>query len=820
MEIRQSSVFFPAMRGAGPRTATQTIVFPRAVERAVVGLIGHSVGFESGDHHIGKLLIQTSAQINQNVVTATVTFGLRDWSGDWDDNYQGTIQFAVIAELSAPTTLGTVIRGDLMVTGIECSQVVQHFRSDRFLDQANVRPDNSIRLISRKTTGVRVYLDYDAHSGLPLIMALSGSLEVRTSTTPTVLTLNPMAAITPRRDSQIQRGLASHTLNFAIPEAWCQGELTVRCVLFDAANHAQRSAAFEETLIFQEVTPLRVHGVGVHYTGQGLDLPAPTQADVVATMAFTEKIYPVGEVELTGYMTIDFDRDMRADISNGCGSGFGALLSRLRDLRGSSDDIYYALLPAGVDTGNVGGCGGGGVGAAFTGSGATAAHEIGHAKGLQHAPCDDSGRCDTPANTNSEYPNYDGFASDSIGEYGYDPVLNRVFDPLGVYDMMGYSSPEWISPYTYAKLMAKFPPVSGLEAGSAGSAYSAMRMMIAANAKVPSQIPEWIRRPMPTLFLDLRISRDRKVERRPSFHFEALPGSTGFGKSGFTAEFADEEGNPLGCFPLRNPCQHCNPECWPKTFSERIPFPSGARALRIWEGKDLLYEERIPDPPKIELQGVYHTGKPGTVQVEEGFWELRWSPANSKEDVLWYLVQWEDGPGVWRGVAPRTSDRSIIIRPAAVGGHRVVRIRVLATSGIATGSAECNLTRESGSSSAPSREIVLPDLPDKGGPLPRILRGSIIDTLGRGHSGVHLAWFDDVGAEIGRGRTVDLDVLPEGEHAIRVVDLTGGAEAGQATFVVRREGNAFSFVTALKKVGRTPPRKREPKTGKETNKEW
>ena len=30
-------------------------------------------------------------------VIVTATFGLRDWSDEWDDNYQGTVDFAVFA---------------------------------------------------------------------------------------------------------------------------------------------------------------------------------------------------------------------------------------------------------------------------------------------------------------------------------------------------------------------------------------------------------------------------------------------------------------------------------------------------------------------------------------------------------------------------------------------------------------------------------------------------------------------------------------------------------------------------------------------------
>jgi hypothetical protein len=454
MDVRLGSLFFPALRGNGPRTATQAVIFPRQVERAVAGLMGYSVGFSGDDHHLGLLDLELSTSVNSNVAQVTGTFGLRDWSGNWDDDYQGTVQFAVLAELQSVTAPPP--RGDLTITGMEFTQCIQSFRSAQFLDGPNVRPDNSVQLIARKPTTARVYVDYDRTSGLPLINSLSGELQLVTSSGAS-LTLPPTAPILPRRDSQIDRRQATHTLNFLIPEGWCQGELELSCRVFDASDSGQSSGLSAESIRFANRTPLRLFGVGVHYTGQGMDLAAPTQAQVVSTMSFVEKVFPIGEVLLTGYTTIDFSDDMKADINDGCGDGFNELLDRMRDMRGSSTDVYYAVVPSGVDSGNVGGCGGGGVGAGFVGGGGTAAQEIGHAFGRDHAPCDSAMRCQTPANQDSNYPQYNGFPSDSIGEIGFDPNNDVAFDPAATFDFMGYSGSRWVSPYTYTGLMGQFP---------------------------------------------------------------------------------------------------------------------------------------------------------------------------------------------------------------------------------------------------------------------------------------------------------------------------------------------------------------------------
>lgn len=65
--------------------------------------------------------------------------------------------------------------------------------------------------------------------------------------------------------------------------------------------------------------------------------------------------------------------------------------------KGDSDDIVYGLFNVGVDTGSVGGCGGGGVGVGRIGRQATAAHELGHALGRRRVPRSAKSVCDGPS---------------------------------------------------------------------------------------------------------------------------------------------------------------------------------------------------------------------------------------------------------------------------------------------------------------------------------------------------------------------------------------------------------------------------------------
>jgi hypothetical protein len=88
--------------GSGPQISTTSVTFPSAVTQATAILTGFIAEFSGGnDHHLGQLDVQVAVPaggVNGATVAVNVTFGLRDWSGNWDDQYDGQILFSVIAE--------------------------------------------------------------------------------------------------------------------------------------------------------------------------------------------------------------------------------------------------------------------------------------------------------------------------------------------------------------------------------------------------------------------------------------------------------------------------------------------------------------------------------------------------------------------------------------------------------------------------------------------------------------------------------------------------------------------------------------------------
>ncbi len=683
MELRTSSINFPKLRGNGPVTQTTDIHFPREVQKAIAGIIGYSSGFSGGnDHHLGKLQVQLDTEIDGDLVKVTGTFGLRDWSGDWDDDYEGNIQFVVVAELVGASEPRP--RGDLSITGMEFNQATQHFRSSRHLDAPNIRPDNFIPLIARKDTAVRVYVDYDRNSGLPVINTLSGELVIDTGFNS--VTITPENTVSPNRDNQIDRGQIDHTLNFIIPENFCQNQLVLRCKVFDISNPSPASRNFERTIYFENRVPLSLYAVGIHYTGQKLDLSAPTLSDITGTDAFStmEVVYPVPEVYISGYTEIEFNKDMKADIDDGCGDGYSSLLDTLRDMQGSSSDVYYGFLPNGFDSGNVGGCGGGSGRVAaspfdFFGG---LAQETGHAFGRDHAPCDDSSRCNNPDNQDDKYPQYADFDSDSIGEFGFNPRTNELFTPLNNHDFMGYSNstPQWVSPYTYMGLLGTFPSSEGITAFLMRSfvfdkSNTDFDNMISFHSRHHNLGSEWLRKETLKLYLWITIDRKRNVTRQPSFCYYTAQVNNHGEKSKFIVELIDDNGNTLVCQNLIGNCGHCKENCYPKSFRQFIPYKENAKKLIIYEEDKLIYEEEIIIPEEHTLKFDFDNDKKGFI--------LQWENLTSKIEHT-YLLHWQDSDGQWRGLASRTQDKTAFIPAKMFGKRETMNIRLLCTTGIST----------------------------------------------------------------------------------------------------------------------------------------
>ena len=340
--------------------------------------------------------------------------------------------------------------------GIERTQAIQFFLSNG--QGSGSAQNNALPLVANKTLFLRIYVNQTSVPGLPIPAYVTGEVTFAGSAP-----ISPFFPIVARPATSLNRGNRNHTLNFIIPAALCQGVVNFTVSVFDPTNPADRSIPETFTAYFQKVPLLRVHGVLINYTGLGdsvggaprqpVNIAAPTQADLMNTLQYVTKTYPISGINFTGFEVAAFNGDLMDESGGGCGNGWNQLLSMLSNLRtaSGSTDVYVGLLPAGVPRRFFSGCGGGGTGSAtcYINDGVALAQEIGHVFDRLHAPCG------SPAGPDPNYPKYGMYPSGSIGEFGFDTVTNQVFDPTSTSDFMSYCG-GWVSPYTYLGLMNAF----------------------------------------------------------------------------------------------------------------------------------------------------------------------------------------------------------------------------------------------------------------------------------------------------------------------------------------------------------------------------
>ncbi len=272
------------------------------------------------------------------------------------------------------------------------------------------------------------------------------------------------------------------TVNFDLTAEQVTADLTFSVGLYEPTSGDQQAgaagarypAAGEAKLGAIASGVVKINLIPIAYGADGSNrVPATDAAMLASFKARMMALYPVTDVDITVGSPIPWTRKIGAD-----GSGWDSLLNAMINQRardGAAPDVYYYAVfapAANFDVYCQQGCVLGlspvaddpmdeysrvSIGVSYpgkdVGSDETFVHEVGHAHGRQHAPCD----------VTDEDPSYP-YADAAIGSWGYDAAAKLLYDPAGqMHDMMGYCDPIWISDYTYDALFTRVRAVDGVQ---------------------------------------------------------------------------------------------------------------------------------------------------------------------------------------------------------------------------------------------------------------------------------------------------------------------------------------------------------------------
>ncbi|WP_306590314.1 IPT/TIG domain-containing protein [Geothrix sp. 21YS21S-4] len=177
------------------------------------------------------------------------------------------------------------------------------------------------------------------------------------------------------------------------------------------------------------------------------------------------------------------------------------------------------------------------------------AHETGHNMGRSHSPCGGASDPD---------PNYP-YSGALIGMWGYDTVLNALQSPATTKDIMAYCKPNWVSDYTYKKILE-------FRAGTGGF------LVVGAE---DDPLPKSQAESKECLLVRGIVHEDGKVELLPSFRTQALP-SNASTQGEYVLEGQDAQGNSLFTASLDLMELGCGPKEHVRHFVMALPLEATA----------------------------------------------------------------------------------------------------------------------------------------------------------------------------------------------------------------------------------------------------
>jgi hypothetical protein len=617
------------------------------------------------------------------------------------------------------------------IDGMEVTQGIQYYQSVRHLSQAGDRgEDNGVPLVAHKPAWVRVYV----RSGLasPSVGPITGSLEVFRRSG--LINWVPVATLAPRAPGVVtatqnptylsERSSLASTLNFVIPvrlfglptsppvDVMC-GHLRLKATIEAPGGRVDTLEVDVDAVLEQT---LRIRAILISYNGPAsanappaappLNLPAPGLGNVRTTAGFTLLTFPVqSQPIISSAGTIPQTAHLQDAVAmnnvGGCSPNWDALLTAVQEQRtndGNRQDwLYYGLLPAGTPvgtmTGTNAGCGDDGIGVGPDGVafGPAMAHELGHACGVQHAPC---GNVGTGNRVEAFYPAYEPYDAEGakqafIGEYGLDMSRGLVLQPNTVRDFMSYCGPPWISLYTFYRLYNN-PRLAPRFVCTDDPSWDEMEhdpwWKFPWHRGLDPKLKPWEDAPgvlEPLISIVGIVHEAQRIEVHSVMRVDAQRG--GGPSTDLAAELLDSTGAVLARAPvvaLRAQgggcgCRGVNhtESCYPYPFQALLPNPQRGAMLVIRRGDTSIWSRQAAEAPPV-VSAI--RGKVANDRVT-----LTWSARRaSGGTVTW--VQWSNDRGKsWHAVTTGVRGSETTFSPSILPPGRV-QLRVLVSDGFDT----------------------------------------------------------------------------------------------------------------------------------------
>ncbi len=355
--------------------------------------------------------------------------------------------------------------------GVTLHQVAIYQGVKRVLYDRAGTPPPSVKLVQGRDALVRVFYTTDdpAKVGQPVVgrLSIDGAEPIDA----------PGTLVPASGDADIQS-----TINFNVPGDLIGDNLIYNVAILEEGDGADNPNAIHPAPDVGESVPVegarnvfRVVFVPFQYNADGSGR-LPSVVDQTDTyVARLKQLYPVSDVEVVVREPVPWNQPI---LPNGQGwQEVGFQLYSIRQAEKPSEDWYYYAIFSPTQS-VLQFCGGGcllgvtllnndppttgdpalriGLGVGFPEQGpSTAAHELGHAHGRNHAPCSPPGQ-PLPDGIDPQYPH----PGAGIGTWGWDIVGQQLIDPAIHTDIMGYCDVQWISDYQFNKLLDRSAAVN------------------------------------------------------------------------------------------------------------------------------------------------------------------------------------------------------------------------------------------------------------------------------------------------------------------------------------------------------------------------